>query len=144
MVRATSSKSYKDTIEEGLADSCQEQVYQVILRYQPVCDSEIASYSGLNINNVTARRNELVDKGMVKADHIEENAKTNRVVTFWCVGKQEQPISSFLSDTEIKNILNKISRCTAFQARLIKEACEVVIAGAERHPEQKTITSRDI
>lgn len=142
--RATSRESLRLTVEEGLDSSCQEIVYQTIQRYAPVCDSEIASYSGLNINNVTARRNELVDNGLVKADHVEENTKTRRQVTYWCLGKQEQPLETFLTETQVNHILDKIPSCTVYQAILIRDACDCVIASSKKHPKQTTITSREV
>ena len=83
-VRQTSLVSYMDLKEHGVLGERQRQVFRTIsLHPDGICDWEIAQETGLPINCVTGRRNELITMGMVKQKGIKYNEKTNRYVTTW-------------------------------------------------------------
>ena len=69
-VRDTSLDAYHDPVNREKLGRCQVIVLECLEKYPDSTDREISWKTGLAINNVTGRRNELVDLGLV-----EENGK---------------------------------------------------------------------
>jgi len=67
MVQATSRNAYELHKESGKAGSQREKV-MIVLKYngEPMTNREIAFILGMEPSTVSARRNELINKGLVK------------------------------------------------------------------------------
>jgi hypothetical protein len=81
-VRQTSLLSYLELRKEDLGKK-QLQVFEFISEYPGCSDREIVKGTGLEINCVCGRRNELVKMGYVVDDGVKHEIKTNRIVTKW-------------------------------------------------------------
>ncbi len=62
----------------------QQQVLETLRRLGSACNRQISAQSGLPINVVTPRCNELVRKGLIEQDHIKMDI-TGRRAIFWKV-----------------------------------------------------------
>jgi len=60
-----------------------QQVLIAIRKLKKCTDKQIAAYLGLEINKVTGRRCELVDKGLVESVGKFPDPVSNRPVNFW-------------------------------------------------------------
>lgn len=87
MVRDTSKKAYKDIIEEGILGEKQLQVYKYLAGFPYSTDKEISHFTGLEINVVTGRRNELVRMGLVEDAGKRECTITGRLAHNWTIHK---------------------------------------------------------
>jgi|TARA_R100001163_G_scaffold62103_1_gene52589 DNA-binding MarR family transcriptional regulator len=80
-IRKTQVESLKKTqVNIGLK---QKTVYSVIKSKGKATNKMIARQLGWDINRVTGRVTELVNKGMVTADGTYKDKETNRTVTLW-------------------------------------------------------------
>ena len=61
----------------------QKTIYTLIKKKGPMTNRQIARNLGWDINRVTGRVTELVNKGMVKASGTHFDKQTNRTVTLW-------------------------------------------------------------
>ncbi len=84
-MRETSLKSYKELIEEGVLGKMQERILNLFWQYPSHSDREIAEIGHLRINQVTGRRNELLDMGCVKDMGTREDYDTGKTVHIWSV-----------------------------------------------------------
>ena len=74
-VRQTSLAAFYRISDEKLGRR-QKEVYDAIKNAEgPICDHEIARILGRPINTLTARRNELVKKGLVRKAYREKYPK---------------------------------------------------------------------
>jgi hypothetical protein len=64
-----------------------ELVYDAIKNIQPCTDKTLASYLGWKINQVTGRRNDLLNEGLVKKAGIV--IQENREVIAWEIGRDK-------------------------------------------------------
>jgi hypothetical protein len=88
MVRDTSIKCYKEIIEEGILGKMELKVFELIYKNPFLSDNELCGLSGLKINQLTARRNGLIDQGLVidaGVKEIEHHDGTLRYVHIWAV-----------------------------------------------------------
>lgn len=83
-IRQTSILSYIELSKEDLGKK-QLQVYKFISSYPKCSDREIMKGTGLEINCVCGRRNELVKMGYVVDVGVKYDEQTNRLVTIWSV-----------------------------------------------------------
>lgn len=77
LIRETSQMAYKEIKFDGTKQTCLERVYLFLVCHPRSCDREISEGTGLKINNVVARRNELykmqlVEEGGKKVDYVTE------------------------------------------------------------------------
>ena len=79
----TSRKSYKELIESGLLGKMQQRVLSLIHQYPQNQDRIIAEIGHLRINQVTGRRNELMEMGCVQDAGIIEDQDTGKTVHIW-------------------------------------------------------------
>ncbi len=80
-IRKTQVESLKKTqVNIGLK---QKTVYSVIKSKGKATNKMIARQLGWDINRVTGRVTELVNKGMVTSDGTYKDKETNRTVTLW-------------------------------------------------------------
>ena len=61
----------------------QQTVYGVIKSKGKITNRMIAKHLGWDINRVTGRVTELVNRGMVTAEGTHKDKQTNRTVTLW-------------------------------------------------------------
>ncbi len=78
----TRNASYAKTIEEGITES-QQEVLNALRTLGSASDRDVRQFTGLDINIVTARRNDLVDLGLVTDDGKKFDSDTRRHVTLW-------------------------------------------------------------
>jgi hypothetical protein len=111
MISDTSIKSYKEIIAEGLLGRMEERVFHLILTYPSNSDRTYAQIGHLRINQVTARRNELVAQGCVEDAGYQQDEETGRTVHVWAVPKviyyrsrPKQPKTAQKRLTEFKEV----------------------------------------
>jgi hypothetical protein len=83
MIRQTSILAYKEIINDGLLGLMEQRVYNIICKYPGLCDREYSELTGLRINQITGRRNDLLRKGLVVDDGLKKFEKTNKTVMTW-------------------------------------------------------------
>jgi hypothetical protein len=83
MIQATSIKAYREILEEGLLGHMEERLFKLILTYPCHSDRELAEIGHLKINQVTGRRNGLVDQGCVEDAGVRLDSETGRTVHIW-------------------------------------------------------------
>ena len=91
MYRETSRDAYHSLENIG---NKQRAVLTVIMLYQPCNDRMIKEHLGWEINQVTGRRNELVELDMVEESGRKIDPKTKRPTIYWKV-KQKQLVMNF-------------------------------------------------
>jgi len=80
--RNTAREAYK-SIQPELGER-QQQVYDCISQAKrPICDLEGSKHLGLPISSYVARRNELVEMGIVKEYTRSVNPETGKRVIYW-------------------------------------------------------------
>lgn len=85
MIRETSLISYRDILKDGLLGHCQKIVFTAYYTRPKSTDKEIQRYTGLPINNLVARRNELYHMGLL-CPHLRRKCKiSGRNVMTWFV-----------------------------------------------------------
>jgi len=80
-MQTTSLEAYTK-LEYKLGD-CQKIVYTCIQQHPNVSDRDIACITGLEKNNVTGRRNELFQMGLIEYNGVKLDRRTNRRVDRW-------------------------------------------------------------
>lgn len=83
-VRDTSLETYFGEIQPTLGKR-QKAVFDIIEKLGSSTNLEISRYSGIPINQVTPRTNELVKKGLVVADTKRECSVSHKTVYSWRV-----------------------------------------------------------
>jgi hypothetical protein len=83
MISDTTAKSFRQIIAEGWLGAMEERIFRLILAYPRHCDRELAEIAHLKINQVTARRNELVAQGCVEDAGYKDDEETDRTVHIW-------------------------------------------------------------
>jgi len=81
--RQTSLQAFKDLRQSGQLNKLQELVYNWFNNYPVSTDKEISELSGLAINIVTARRNELVKLGELVQYNKRNCHVTGRLAITW-------------------------------------------------------------
>ena len=82
-MNSTSLKAYHEEVKPN-KETMQAKVLDLIKRAKrPVCNQEIAYELGLEINRVTGRVHELVEKGKLKQAFKAQYPPTQRTVTYW-------------------------------------------------------------
>jgi hypothetical protein len=123
-VKDTSKQTYRDIIDEGLVGELQERVLSFIAANPNVTDKETHKRTGLDINVVCGRRNELVEMGLVCDNGKRECSITHRKVYQW---KLANPIkfkpldSDGLKDKDLEHIFKQMERATQIQIERILE-----------------------
>ena len=112
-VRGTSLKTYYEIIDSGLLGRSEAIVFKTIFENPGIYDNRIAEITGLKINQVTARRNDLMLQGMVVEAGIVVS-HTGREVITWKVPKYVEPR---------KRPKNREERLVEQFLEVIKEAC---------------------
>jgi len=83
MVRQTSIQAYDGLRRSRKLCKQQKQVYDYLLAFPGSSDKEISRGTGLPINSVTGRRNELLKLGLVRGEKIKVCQYTGRKVYAW-------------------------------------------------------------
>lgn len=81
--RQTSIESYHSEVKKPKAERDRMLILNSITIRRLASDREIMGDTGLPINIVCARRNELVEKGLVKDGTTGQNVATGKKVTLW-------------------------------------------------------------
>jgi hypothetical protein len=81
--RQTSLLSYREIGIDGTRMTCERRVYLFIVSNPKCSDREISEATGLRINNVTARRNELCGSFLVEDAGKKVDLATNKLVMCW-------------------------------------------------------------
>ena len=81
MIQQTSLESYQCLIP--MLGKRQQQIYEFILKHQPVSNNDISRIMGLSINQVTPRVKELRDYHMVWEHGLKYDRLTQRNVMTW-------------------------------------------------------------
>ena len=84
MIQQTSLQSYLLLDPEDLTNQ-QKRIYKLLCTFGPRSDADIVKETGLPISTVTARRNELIERGLVRKQGTKKNFKTDRTVIAWGV-----------------------------------------------------------
>ena len=104
----TSIKSYREIKAEGLLGRMQEVVMDAFITHPFTCDREIAEDTNLKINQVTGRRNELVEIGLLGDAGTIEDEVTGRSVHIWAPTEQE--IRMPIRQKEVQRKLRRFMR----------------------------------
>ena len=131
MIQLTSIQSYQELISSGALNQLQELVFKAFLN-NPLCtDREISEWNNIDINIVTARRNELVEEGIITDKGKRECSISGKLANIWQVRTVEEikkgPVEKreCLSDSEMKKIYKKVQLANDFQKKQIKKWCEL-------------------
>lgn len=81
-VRYTSKKAYKEVQDEGIVGKQQKQILDYVKDHSPISRGQIADQTGLRINSVMPRVNELVKRGLLVEDHKGQCTTSSRTVWF--------------------------------------------------------------
>lgn len=77
-----SAESYHTRLERGL-NWGQARVLEAFLKFGPATDRQIMKETGLAINVITGRRNELMDLGLIERCGKTWDEETQSTVTLW-------------------------------------------------------------
>lgn len=80
--KQTSLLAYWSLKEDDLGQR-QKTVFDVIAKYGPMSNLDVAEYLGLPINSITPRTLELRQKGVVKEAYKGLSKQTKRKTIFW-------------------------------------------------------------
>lgn len=64
-------------------DQSRQKVFSAIQKLQPCTNQQIAKYLGWEINKITGRTRELVEKGLVQCAFKQPDIESGRLVNFW-------------------------------------------------------------
>ena len=79
--------TYKDILDSGLLADMEERVFRVIAANPDCCDRELAEIADLKINQLTGRRNGLMEEGCVEDAGTKVDEVTGRIVHIWRIPK---------------------------------------------------------
>lgn len=74
----TSYPAYKEP-----KDQSRQKVFSAIQKLQPCTNQQIAKYLGLEINKITGRTRELVERKLVECAFKQPDMESGRLVNFW-------------------------------------------------------------
>jgi transcription initiation factor IIE alpha subunit len=83
MIAPTSVKNYHLNVSTGQRKDQAEKVLEIYRQGFDFTDREIEEISGIRSNTVSARRNELVEDGLVVFSQVRACKITNRSVQAW-------------------------------------------------------------
>lgn len=128
MVQETSKVVYKDIRDSGKLGELQALVYQQFLRTPGSTDREISDRSCLDINIVTARRNELVKLGYIKEMCVRSCTITGRKAIAWTLGKEDKKKPEALTSHELKRLGKLIDKANTYQ---LSKICSMLASRAK-------------
>ena len=82
-IRLTSLIAHEKGEEDGAFVSCREKVLRFIRDNPDSTDLEISKRIGLSINNVTGRRNKLLNDGLIVESGVKPNIGSNKQAITW-------------------------------------------------------------
>lgn len=92
-VKPTSIMAYRELIESGKAKTQRDKIFACLLHYTDhgfaLCRDQIEEFTGIRINAVCGRVNELLEDGLVKVAYERESPKTGREVEFLICGGEK-------------------------------------------------------
>ena len=74
----TSYPAYKEPKEKT-----EMIVLNAIRQLKECCDREIKKFTGLEINQVSGRRNKLMNEGVIYCSRVDKYPETGRTVNYW-------------------------------------------------------------
>lgn len=74
----TSYPAYKEPKEKT-----EMIVLNAIRQLKECCDREIQKFTGLEINQVSGRRNDLLERGLIERVRVDKYPETGRTVNYW-------------------------------------------------------------
>jgi len=83
LMQETSLKAYSDLKKHGKLQPEEIRVLNVLSEHGPMCDFEIKERTGMEINQVTGRRNGLARKGIVVVRGTKRNPHTGKSNIIW-------------------------------------------------------------
>jgi len=121
-------EAYRKIVQSKRINTQQEAILKLFLVHGAKTDQQIAEVSGISLNMVNARRNELVEMGILMEFGSELDYSTNRRRTLWKVkepgdiGLVKPKLS--LSHLELTRLEKLIYKANSFQKQKIKEMLE--------------------
>lgn len=88
MVRDTSVKTYRQLLAEGVIGIMCEKLLVVIRENPNLSDTDYSNITGYKINQITGRRNDLMQMGLVVKSGEKIDVKTGQEVTTWKAPKK--------------------------------------------------------
>lgn len=110
MVQDTSVLAYNDILSTGLLNEQEQEVFRAFLVQGPSTDKEISHKSSIDINIVTGRRNNLIDKGYMQDNGTRLCGISGRMVHFWsvCSPGDINPVNDVVVDSLLNKDMKKI------------------------------------
>ena len=120
-VRDTSIESYHNIEASGYLSESEALVFEWFERVPQSTDKEISVMSELDINVVTARRNDLVKKGKIRECGKRLCKITGKHVIMWELGFQlpEKVSPECLSSRQMKNLQKLVLLANEYQLGVI-------------------------
>lgn len=126
MVTDTSRQAYREVVEDEIQlNEWQYVVYETVKKHKELTDIEISDITKIPINIVTARRNELVEKGLLSSSGTKIN-RTGKTANSWIISTlntqipfESNPIC--LSETQLNKIMKKLISANRYQLNNIRE-----------------------
>ena len=88
MIQPTSRQALRELIGDNKIIGFQKEILSFLASNPNSTDLDMSTSLFMEINVVTARRNELVEMGLVKKYGLKINA-TGKTAISWCLGKQD-------------------------------------------------------
>jgi len=107
-VRDTSINVYSEIIKEGVVGKKQIEVLKYLHDHRNITDKELSVGSGININCVNGRRNELVDYGLVESNGKRKCSITDRTVYQWGLKDVILPLGDIINNNKKKRIKGSV------------------------------------
>lgn len=129
MIQETSRESYQELMQSDRLNELQRQVFTAFFVNPLSTDKEISIESGIDINIVTARRNELVTEGLIEECEKRICSFSGKTALTWKVcdkaslikGKILNCLSNHQMDNLWKTLFKLRSKGTDYQKSQIKE-----------------------
>jgi len=119
-------ESYRKLVQSKRLNTQQEAVLKFFLIHGARTDQEMARRTGISLNMMNARRNELVEQGLVK-EFGSEIGNSNRSRTVWALVEPGEvlEVKHFqLTNSEMTKLENLVRKANNFQKEKIKEMLE--------------------
>lgn len=122
MIQETSYMAFIELKKGGRIGQLQEKVFEYFYIYPNSTDFEISRISGLPINIITARRNELAAMGVICESGRKRNLTGRDAIKWVCINNTTK--QDGLSHNRFQLILKNIRQANQFQRLKIKEFIE--------------------
>lgn len=128
MATETSKQAYKEELASGRIETTKETVYKWFKRNPLRTDKEISLLSELDINIITARRNELVEEGRIVKAGERRNFSTGKLSIIWQASDEYmgiEPREFIVSYNQMTHVLRLIPKMNSFQKEKLRNALKL-------------------